>query len=208
MAYKICAYKFYGGSEMIENVKIRIATPEDAENILAVYAPYVENTAITFEYTVPEISEFRQRIENTLKEYPYIVAEKNNHIIGYAYTGRFVGREAYRHSVEVSIYVDKDFTKSGIGKQLYNIIEKISIKQNVFNLNACIAVPETNDKYLTRNSISFHEHMGYKFIGEFHKCGYKFGRWYNMAWLEKIIASHPENPEPFKPFPEIDYSEI
>ena len=86
MACKICANRFYEGSEMIENVKIRIATPEDAENILAVYAPYVENTAITFEYKVPEISEFRQRIENTLKEYPYIVAEKNNHIIGYAYT--------------------------------------------------------------------------------------------------------------------------
>lgn len=187
---------------------IRTATPDDAKSILKIYSYYVENTAITFEYKTPEISIFKKRIESTLKNYPYIVAENNNKIIGYAYTGAFVGREAYNHSAEVSIYVDKDLTKSGIGKKLYNIIEKISVKQNIFNLNACIAVPETDDEFLNRNSISFHEHMGYRFVGEFYKCGYKFGRWYNMAWLEKIIMNHVQNPEPFKAFSEMEQNFI
>ncbi len=187
---------------------IRTATPDDAKSILKIYSYYVENTAITFEYKTPEISIFKKRIESTLKNYPYIVAENNNKIIGYAYTGAFVGREAYNHSAEVSIYVDKDLTKSGTGKKLYNVIEKISVKQNIFNLNACIAVPETDDEFLNRNSISFHEHMGYRFVGEFYKCGYKFGRWYNMAWLEKIIMNHVQNPEPFKAFSEMEQNFI
>ena len=72
------------------------------------------------------------------------------------------------------------------------------------NLNACIGSPETEDEYLTRNSIQFHSHMGYKMVGEFYKCGYKFGRWYNMVWMEKIIGEHPAEPMAVIPFPELD----
>ena len=93
---------------MIMDYKIRVARKEDAEKLLKIYAPYVENTAITFEYTVPTKDEFEKRIENTLKKYPYIAAERNNEILDYAYAGELYHREAYMHSAETSIYVARD----------------------------------------------------------------------------------------------------
>lgn len=110
---------------MNRTVMIRLATPEDAAEILKIYAPYVENTAISFEYEVPSEEEFRGRVESTLKRYPYIVAEQEGHIIGYAYVSIFHERKAYDWAVETSIYVDKDYKRSGCGKLLYQALEKI-----------------------------------------------------------------------------------
>ena len=128
---------------------IRKAEISDAGKLLEIYAYYVENTAISFEYKPPSTDEFRNRIENTLKAYPYIVLEKDGVIQGYAYAGEFGGRAAYRHSAEVTIYLNRDAR----GKM-------------------------------------FHQHIGFNKVGEFHKCGYKFGRWYNMIWMEKIVGEH------------------
>ena len=100
-------------------LQIRVATKEDAEALLAIYAPYVEKTAITFEYEVPSIEEFRCRIQETLKKYPYLVAEKNGKIVGYAYAGAFHARPAYDWAVETSIYVSELQKGEGIGKALY-----------------------------------------------------------------------------------------
>ena len=75
--------------------------------------------------------------------------------------------------------------------------------QGVLNLNACVAVPEQEDEYLTRNSLGFHTHLGFRPVGSFTRCGYKFGRWYNMVWLEKLMGEHPASPAPVRPFPEI-----
>lgn len=180
-----------------ENVKIRTAKPEDAKQLLNIYAPYVLNTAITFEYEVPTIEEFQKRINRTLEKYPYIVAECNDEIVGYAYTGAFKPRAAYSWSVETTVYVRDDMERCGIGKALYRELERISALQHINNMNACIAYPEIEDEYLTKNSPKFHEQMGYTVVGEFHKCGYKFGRWYNMVWMEKLIGSHADTPEPF-----------
>ena len=91
----------------------------------------------------------------------------------------------------------------GVGKMLYNAIEKISKAQNIVNLNACIAVPDTEDEHLNFNSAQFHAHLGYQFVGKFHKCGYKFENWYNLIWMEKAIGEHKKNPEPFIPFSEL-----
>lgn len=189
--------------EIKEKVLIRRASEEDAQAILDVYAPYIKNTAITFEYEVPSLEEFRERIRSTLKKYPYLVAEKEGEILGYAYTGAFVGRAACDWSVETSIYLKETGTKMGVGKMLYNAIEKISKAQNIVNLNACIAVPDTEDEHLNFNSAQFHAHLGYQFVGKFHKCGYKFGNWYNLIWMEKNIGEHKKNPEPFIPFSEL-----
>lgn len=189
--------------EIKEKVLIRRASEEDAQAILDVYAPYIKNTAITFEYEVPSLEEFRERIHSTLKKYPYLVAEKEGEILGYAYTGAFVGRAACDWSVETSIYLKETGTKMGVGKMLYNAIEKISKAQNIVNLNACIAVPDTEDEHLNFNSAQFHAHLGYQFVGKFHKCGYKFGNWYNLIWMEKTIGEHKKNPEPFIPFSEL-----
>ena len=186
------------------SIQIRTAAAEDAWELLKIYKPYVKKTAITFEYDVPTPEEFKARIENTLKKYPYLVAEKDGELLGYVYTGPFVGRAAYGWAAEVSIYLKEGSQRLGLGKRLYQAIEEISRAQNILNLNACIGSPETEDEYLTRNSIQFHSHMGYRWVGEFYKCGYKFGRWYNMVWIEKIIGEHPAEPMAVIPFPELD----
>ena len=108
---------------------IRVATVEDAKSIQNIYAPYVEKTAVTFEYDVPCIDDFRQRIINTLKEYPYLVAVEQERIVGYAHAGSFHSRAAYKHSAEVSIYLHEKWHKKGIGKLLYEELENRLIKQ-------------------------------------------------------------------------------
>lgn len=189
---------------MNEQLAVRVALPEDAEKILEVYAPYVRKTAITFEYDVPTPDAFRGRIENTLKRYPYLVAERGEEILGYAYIGPFVGRSAYDWAAETSIYLREDMKKLGLGRRLYQAIENVAKAQNILNLNACIGYPEADDEYLTKNSAQFHAHLGYEMVGEFHRCGYKFGKWYNMVWMEKMIGEHDPVPKPFRPFPEIE----
>lgn len=182
---------------------IRIATEQDAERLLEIYAYYIKNTAITYEYDVPSIEEFAARIRRILKGYPYLVAEENGKIVGYAYASRFHERKACDWAVETAIYVDKDIKKKGIGKALYIALEKALSYQNIISLNACIAKPLVEDEYLTMNSIHFHEHVGYRFAGEFYKCGYKFGRWYDLVWMEKFLMEHPDKPLAIKLFPEV-----
>lgn len=184
-------------------INIRAAAVSDGAKLLEIYRPYVEKTAISFEYEVPSLEEFCRRIERTLKKYPYLAAEQDGEILGYAYTGPFVGRAAYDWAAETTIYLREDKKKLGLGKRLYAAIEAISRAQNITNLNACIGTVEIEDEYLTNNSAQFHGHLGYRMVGEFYKCGYKFGRWYNMAWMEKVIAPHPQEPKPLIPFPEL-----
>ena len=183
-------------------MKIRAALPEDAEELLEIYRPYVENTAITFEYEVPTVEEFRGRIENTLRKYPYLVAQEHGVILGYAYASPFKERAAYDWSVEISIYVQQDARRKGIGKKLYLALENCLKEQHILNANACIAYLEQGDAYLTTDSVRFHTSMGFQLVGEFHQCGYKFHRWYNMVWMEKMIGKHTTFPEDVKRFQE------
>ena len=185
------------------DIQIRTAAVSDAQEILDIYAPYVRNTAITFEYEVPSLKEFEKRMQNTLEKYPYLVAVQNQEIVGYAYTGAFKGRAAYDWAVETSIYVRNDSRGLGAGGKLYASLEEISRAQHILNLNACIAYSEMEDEYLTKESVRFHAHLGYTMVGEFHKCGYKFGTWYNMVWMEKMIGEHIINPAPVIAFPEL-----
>ncbi len=169
---------------------IRKAAVEDAGRLLEIYAYYVQNTAISFEYDVPSVAEFQDRIRNTLKKYPYLVLEEDGLIQGYSYAGVFKGRAAYDHCCEVTIYVDRSAKGRGYGRLLYEALEKELKAAGILNLYACIGVPDVEDEYLTRNSEQFHRHLGYTTVGEFHQCGYKFGRWYNMIWMEKMIGEH------------------
>ena len=145
----------------------------------------------------------KKRIHKTLSKYPYLVSEQDGAILGYAYAGAFKERSAYDWAVETTIYIAKDARKKGLGRELYMALENALSLQNVINLNACIGYPDVEDEYLTKNSASFHEHLGYRMVGEFHKCGYKFGRWYNMVWMEKFVAEHPKNPASILSFDEI-----
>ena len=170
---------------------IRTASLNDSERLLEIYAYYVANTAVSFEYDVPSLEEFRTRIENTLRKYPYLVLEEDGVIRGYAYTGPFKGRAAYDHCCEVSIYVDRNARGRGYGRKLYEALEEKLRAQGILNMYACIGSPIVEDEYLTRNSELFHQHLGFVKVGEFHQCGYKFHRWYNSVWMEKIIGDHP-----------------
>lgn len=184
-------------------ITIRTATVADAAQILSIYAPYVEQTAITFEYEVPSLEEFTNRITHTLERYPYLVAVRGEQIAGYAYVSSFHARPAYDWAVETSIYVDMHCKRMGIGHKLYEALEEVLKKQGILNLEACIAYPETPDEYLTKDSVLFHEKKGYRMVGEFYQCGFKFNRWYNMVWMEKFIGEHKENQPPVIPFPQL-----
>ena len=187
----------------MDTITIRTANLDDAAALLAIYAPYVEQTAITFEYEVPSLEEFRGRIAHTLRRYPYLVAEENSEILGYAYTGPFGERAAYSWAVETSIYLRQDVRGKGLGKRLYQTLEDVSRAQHVQSLYACIAYPDADDAHLTGNSLAFHTHLGYATVGRFPHCGYKFGTWYNMAWMEKTLGDHAVPPAAFVPFPEL-----
>lgn len=188
---------------MTDGIKIRAASPEDAPALLRVYAPYVKNTAITYEYDVPSVDEFSKRIETTLKRFPYLVLERGGEIIGYAYAGSLHSRPAYDWSVETSLYLSEDVRGGGLGRLIHDALENVLREQGFLNMNACIAYPEKEDEYLTRNSAEFHAHLGYRMIGRFTKCSYKFRRWYGMVWMEKLIGEHLEDQPPVTPFPQI-----
>lgn len=172
---------------------VRSAVLEDAERILEIYSYYVQNTAISFEYETPALDEWKARMARTMSRYPYLVIEEDGVIQGYSYAGAFVGRAAYNWSCEMTIYLDHHVQKHGMGRMLYEAMEQALKKMGILNLYACIGYPDEDDEYLTTNSADFHAHLGYTKVGTFHKCGNKFGRWYHMIWMEKIIGEHGEN---------------
>ncbi len=176
-------------------ITIRDARLEDSKALLAIYKPYVEKTAITYEYEVPTEEEFRSRVANTLQKYPYLVAvDENDEIIGYTYASAFKGRKAYDWSVETSIYVMEGRHGEGLGKQLYQKLEDALKEMGIRNLCACIAYPNPESE-------RFHEKLGYETVAHFHKSGFKHGKWYDMIWMEKFVGEHIEEPQDVIPYP-------
>lgn len=179
----------------MNDVLIRPAVLSDAEVLLRIYSYYVLNTAVSFEEIPPSVGAFKKRVESTLAGgWPYLVAERGGVILGFAYAGALNPRSAYRYSCEMTVYLDPDARGAGVGTALYTALEEILKKREILNLYACIASPEEEDAFLTNASERFHEHMGYRRVGTFHRCGFKFDRWYNMIWMEKMLAPHPTTP--------------
>ena len=187
----------------MQDITIRNASLADAPRILEIYAWYVEHTVITFEYDVPSLEEFEGRMRRTMQKYPYLVIERDGRVEGYAYAGPFKERAAYDWCCELSIYLAQDARKCGMGRRLYAAMEERLRDMGVLNLYACITCPDREDEYVTRNSMEFHSHLGFRQVAEFRSCGYKFGRWYNMVWMEKIIADHPDRQPDVIPFAQI-----
>jgi len=185
----------------MNDFRIRVATPADAPELVSIYAPYVAETAVTFEYEVPTVQEFTRRIENTLEKYPYLVAEFGGRIIGYTYASPFRPRAAYAWSVETSIYVRRDMKQRGVGRELYERLEIMLARQNVTNMYAYITLPSEGDDHVPAASFEFHRRLGYRKIGEYGKCANKFDHWFNMAIMEKQIGSRVTAQPPFIPFP-------
>ena len=170
-----------------ENIKIRDVLPEDAERIQEIYSPYVSDTVISFEITVPDKSEMKKRIKKLLANaFPYIVAEnETGTVVGYAYADKFGEREAYRYSFIVSIYLDMEVQSKGIGQKLYDELEKRMKKMGIVQVLS--AITGKNEK-----SLKFHEKNGFTKIGHFPNVGYKMGEWHDIIWMNKTINSIEE----------------
>ena len=161
-------------------MNIRLAKRSDAAALLAIYAPYVENTAITFEYEVPTIEDFANRIEKTLGKYPFLVAEEDGLILGYAYASTYYARAAYDWAVELSVYVSQDGRGKGVGSKLYDELEGLLDQMGYMHFLACISLPN-------EDSLAFHAKRGYQQVAHFPKIGYKFERWHDIVWLQKSL---------------------
>ncbi len=172
-------------------IAVRKAVPADAAALAEIYRPYVENTAVSFEYTAPAAEEFARRMEKILQKYPYFVAVENCSPVGYAYAGPFKDRAAYDVSAELSVYVAPGCQGRGVGTLLYKVLEKALTKQGVTNAYACIAYPDgREDETLSMQSVNFHYARGYCICGYYKNCGVKFGRRYSMVWMEKTLSGN------------------
>ena len=178
----------------MKNLTFRFATTSDAEALVAIYAPYILNTAITYEYEIPSVAEFSRRIETYSAKYPYLIAELNGTPVGYAYACPLGSRPAFDWSVEAAIYIREDCKGMGIGKALYQKLEAILKAMGIRTMTAAVATVEREDPYLTNASLAFHLRMGFTPVGTFHNAGCKFGRWYDLTWLERQIGEYEEDP--------------
>ncbi|MEI4339456.1 N-acetyltransferase family protein [Streptococcus suis] len=162
-------------------IEIRSARIEDAADLVEIYAPYVEKTAITFETQVPTVSEFASRIEKTLVKFPYLVAVEEGKILGYAYASTYYARAAYDWTVELSVYIQQEARGKGIGSMLYDDLEEVLTARGFKNFLACIALPNPA-------SLTLHKKRGYEQVAHFKKVGYKFDTWHDIVWLQKSLV--------------------
>ncbi len=172
---------------------IRPATEKDVPEILEIYAPYVENTTVSFEYDVPCRRSFLQRFYDITAQYPWLVWEEDGRILGYAYASPPYTRAAYAWCAEPSIYLRQEAKGNGIGRKLYTVLEKILELQGYHVLYALITAENSE-------SLAFHRKMAYEFRAEFPDCGFKFGRWLGVVWMEKrikIVQSPSAFPRPY-----------
>ena len=176
-------------------IKLRIATPNDGSALAEIYAHYVKNTAVSFEYEAPDGEEFSSRIAHKLEKYPYIVAECDGKPIGYAYASEFRERAAYAWDTELSVYVSRENHRAGVGRLLYSALIKILKEQNFVNLYAWITTPN-------EPSEAFHERMGFEKICEIPSIGYKAGEWHGVSWY-RLRVSDAKDPTPIIPFPQM-----
>jgi phosphinothricin acetyltransferase len=178
-------------------ITFRLAQEADAGEILGIYAPYIQNTVITFEYETPSVDEFKTRIKTIAADYPYIVCIWDGRIIGYAYAHRHMERAAYQWNAELSVYIDQACQRRGVGKALYSALIDILQLQNVRNVYGCVTMPNENSEKL-------HAYFGFKKLGVYHNAGYKCGAWHDVAWFEKDIGNGSPVPEPFIPIHALD----
>ena len=171
-------------------ITLRFAQPEDAEALVEIYRPYVTNTAISFEITVPSVEEFRRRIEDVSYYYPFLLAESDGKILGFAYAHAFGERRAYRFTAETSIYVDQSSRCIGIGTLLYRALLSILRAQGFHSVCAVITYPNNA-------SFSFHHAMGFKDSCVLPEFGFKLGKWYGVAYL--YLQLSPARSEPREP---------
>ncbi|GAB7018855.1 N-acetyltransferase family protein [Halostagnicola bangensis] len=175
---------------------IRVATPADAGEVRRIYAPFCEDSAVTFEESVPDESEMVDRIEETLETYPWLVCERDGDVVGYAYASKLRKRRAYEWVVELSVYVAEDARRSGVGRALYESLFAVLERQGVCDVYAVTTVPNPE-------TVRFHERLGFDRFADFPRVGYTQGEWHDVRWWRRELADKPENPNRPDPFPEV-----
>lgn len=178
-------------------MKLRMIKDEDIKDVLSIYRPYITNTPITFECTVPSYRKFVKRVHKITASYPWVVAESDGQIVGYAYTSRFRERAAFSWDVEFSVYIRHEFQGQGIGSRLFAALEEISKLQGIYNIYSLITST-------AKNSINYHKAMGFEYIYTLANCGWKFDHWYGLVFYHKKIGDFTKDPEPVIP---IEYIE-
>ena len=172
--------------QRMETITLRQARLEDAQAILDIYAPYIRNTNIAFEYEVPTLPEFRKRMEEIMEGYPYLICEINGAAAGYAYAHRYKERAAYQWDAELSVYLDERYARRGIGRAFYTALMEILKEQNVRNVYGIVTSPNPPSEAL-------HTAMGFRLFGVSRKTGYKLGRWIDVSGFERPIGD-PDSP--------------
>lgn len=171
---------------------LRLATPADAPAIRRIYAPIVTNTAISFELTPPTVDDLRDRIEQKLEQYPWLVCETDGAILGYASAGPVRGRGAYRWSTEVSVYVDSAHRRQGVATGLYTALLRCLAVEGYYSAYAVTALPNPA-------SVHLHESLGFEPLCTFEDVGYKHGQWHDIRWWHTTVADRPSEPTPPEP---------
>jgi len=172
------------GTDVTGALKIRPATVADAASLLAIYRPFVESTAVSFETVTPTVDEFAARIAKALAGWQWLLAESAGRCIGYAYGSTHRERRAYRWSVEVSAYVHPGHQRQGVGRRLYERLLEDLTRKGFCNAYAGITVPN-------EGSIALHRSLGFEPIGVFKAVGRKFGKWHDVAWFQRSLRKSP-----------------
>ncbi len=175
---------------------IRVAKLDDAEAILSIYTPFIENSIVTAEEVVPSVSEFRDRMANILKDFPWLVCcDDDGNILGYTYASRHQQRSAYRYSVNLSIYVNPKYQRNHVATKLYSCLFEMLRRQGYKNAFAAVIIP--NPK-----SAAFHHSLGFRPAAVFSKVTYKLGHWNDMEWFQYPLSVYDDTPEAIIPFSE------
>jgi phosphinothricin acetyltransferase len=184
------------------NPIIRLAEEQDVPGILEIYSPFILDTAVTFEETVPEEDSFWERMQLIMSELPFLVCEIEGRIAGYAYASGYRSRASYRWTKEVSVYIHPDFRRKRVALALYTSLNEMVRYQGVADLLAIITLPN-------ESSVSFHEYIGYSKCGEFSKVGYKLNQWRDVGWFELFLQDeHAAPKDRIIPLDEIIYLPI
>lgn len=175
-------------------INVRVASAADAEAIQAIYAPVVLGTAISFEEVPPSVEQMRGRLLATLETFPYLVAEQEGVVIGYAYASQHRARAAYRWAVDVTVYIAENARRKGVGRRLYETLLPMLKAMGYRSVYAGIALPN-------EGSVGLHERIGFRHIGTFPNVGYKHGAWHDVGYWLLNLGEHSALPEEPVPFP-------
>jgi phosphinothricin acetyltransferase len=167
--------------------EIRVAGQKDAAAVAAIYAPFVERTAISFETDPPGEQEMARRIGETLSTHPWLVGELEGRVVGYAYATRHRERAAYRWSADASVYVAAAAQRRGVGRALYESLFAILAAQGYVNACAGITLPNAA-------SVALHESFGFQPVGVYRQVGYKFGAWHDVGWWQLALTRSETSP--------------